>query len=275
MRVEVGGRTFEGRAVDLGGRADADAVVAAIRGEPAGGVAVECPDPGPVHEHVGHVRAGMALHLRGALAAGARSLGETAPQREEVEAVRAELSSLSVPAADVDEVRRRVAEAGVSVERLRERVATLRGRVRALDETGEGSEAARADLREAVRELSEAETERVAAEQLRDRLEREARDRRDRRERRLELEDRVANLEREARAHLTESVYDRFRAAVEALPGDATAGDGPGKYDGDAVTAALAVARVAAVEAPVVVAVDRLGDAATAARRLDAPVVRP
>lgn len=273
MRVEVDGRTFEGRAVDLGGTVEPTRLVEAIRNGTGGDVVVECPDPGSVHEHVGYVREGMAVDLRGALAAAARSRGERAPQRDEIETVRSDLSALSVPEADLDEVRRRVAEAGESEERLRERVATLRGRIQALD--GDASGAARDDLRAAVRELTEAETERIAAEQLRDRLEREARDLRDRRERRLELEDRIANLEREARAHLAGSVYDRFRASVEALPGDATAGDGPGAYDGDAVTAALAVVRTADVASPVVVAVGRLGDAATAARRLGAPVVRP
>ncbi|MFB6156605.1 MAG: hypothetical protein ABEJ34_02025 [Haloferacaceae archaeon] len=273
MRIEAGDRTFVGRAIDLGGAVEAGSVAEAVRGETVEGVDVECPDPGPVHAHVGHVRPGMSVDVRGALAAAARSLGERAPQRDAVEAARAELDELAVPDADLDEVRCRVAEAGESEERLRERVATLRGRVQALD--GEECEAARADLRDAVRELTEAETERIAAEQLRDRLEREARDLRDRRERRLELEDRVANLERAAREHLAGAVYDRFRAAVTALPGDATAGQAPGDYDGDPVTAALAVVRIADVRAPVVVAVDRLDDAATASRRLDAPVVRP
>ena len=41
------------------------------------------------------------------------------------------------------------------------------------------------------------------------------------------------------------------------------------------MTAALAILRVASVEAPVVVATDRLGDAASAADHLDTPVVRP
>ncbi|MFB6304509.1 MAG: hypothetical protein ABEH47_05035 [Haloferacaceae archaeon] len=274
MRVETGDRTFEGRAVDLSGTVDPSAVVKAVRGETEDGLVVECPPPGPVHRRVGHVHAGMAVDLRGALAAAARSLGERAPQRDDLRTARSELADLSVPDADLDEVRRRVAEAGASEERLRERVAALRGRVRALEGTAEESEA-RAALRDAVRELTEAETERIAAEQLRDRLEREARDLRDRRERRLELEDRVANLEREARAHLAGAVYDRFRAAVEALPGDATVGDDPGAYDGDPVTAALGVVRVADVDAPIVLAVDRFEDAESAARRLDAPVIRP
>lgn len=277
MRIEVGGRTFDGRAIDLGGAATPDAVVRAIRGEPVEEVVADCPDPGPLHDHVGYVREGMSTDVRGALAAAARSRGVEAPQREDLQAVRAELAALSVPDADLGEVRRRVAEAGATEERLRERIATLRGRAEAFDEAGDGAAAAEAReaLAAAIRDLTEAETERIAAEQLRDRLEGEAREVRDRRERRLELQDRAGNLERAAREHLAAAVYDRFRAAVADLPGGATAGDAPGGYEDDAVTAALAAARIGSIEAPIVVATDRLGDAATAARRLDVPVVRP
>lgn len=275
MRIEVGDRTFEGRAVDLAGAADPAAVVAAIRGETPADVAVECPDPGPVHDHVGHVHGDMTFDSRAALAAAARSRGETAPQREELDAVRAELASLSTPDVDPDGIRRRVAETGASEERLRERVATLRGRVRALEESGDagGGDAARGELRDAIRELTEAETERIAAEQLFDRLERERRDVRDVRDRRLELQDRAANLERAAREHLADAMADRFRDAVAALPGGGAPGDGPDGYRDDPVTAALATARIANVDAPLVVEPDRLGGAASAARRLDAAVV--
>lgn len=277
MRIEVGGRAFAGRAVDLAGAAPPGAVVRAIRGAPVEEVLADCPDPGPLHEHVGYVRDGMTIDVRGALAAAARSLGEEAPQREDLDAVRGELSALSVPDADLEDVRRRVAEAGAAEERLRERIATLRGRAAAFDEADDGAAAdeAREALAAAIRDLTEAETERIAAEQLRDRLERDVREVRDRRERRLELQDRAANLERAAREHLAAAVYDRFRTAVASLPGDVTAGDAPGGFEGDPVTAALAAARIGAVDAPIVLATDRLGDAATAARRLDAPVVRP
>jgi TolA-binding protein len=266
----------EGRAVDLGGTVEPRSVVRAIRGESAS-VAVECPSPGPVHEHVGHVHEEMCLDLRGALAAAARSVGETAPQAEALTEARAELASLDVAETDLEAARRRLAEADASETRLRERVATLRGRVQALAEA-EAPEA-RADAREAledaVRELTEVETERIAAEQVLERAERAARDARDRRERRLELQDRVANLRRDVRRSLAAAVYDRFRAAVVALPGAGRAGDAPGDYEGDPVTAALAVARIADVTAPVVLEADRFDDAATAARRLDAPVVWP
>lgn len=279
MRIAVGDRSFglADGAVDLGGAAEPTAVVRAIRGEDVDGVVADCPAPGPLHPHVGHVHEGMATDVRGALAAAARSLDEEAPQRDAIDATRAELEALSVPDADLAEVRREVAEAGAATERLRERIATLRGRAAAFEEAGDDAAAAEAReaLRDAVGDLAEAETERIAAEQRRDRLEGEARTVRDRRERRLELQDRVANLERAARRHLAGTVYDRFRSAVDALPGEGRAGEGPGEYEGDPVTAALAAARVGRVEAPLVLATDRLGDARTAARRLDAPVVRP
>jgi hypothetical protein len=277
MRIEVDGRVFADRAVELDGAATPEAVVRAIRGEAVEDVVADCQAPGPLHAHVGHVHEGMTTDVRGALAAAARSRGETAPQRDALDAVRAELNSLSLPDADLSEVRRQVAAAGAEEDRLRERVAALRGRVGAFEEAGDdaAAAAAREELEAAVGALAEAETERIAAEQRRDRLEAAARESRDRRERRLALQDRAANLERAVREHLAASVYDRFREAVDALPGAATAGDAPGAYAGDHVTAALAAARVGVVEAPLVVATDRLGDAATTARRLDAPVVRP
>jgi hypothetical protein len=280
VRVVVDDRAWTGRAVDLGGAVDPTAVVRAVRGEAVDApVAVDCPSPGPVHDRLGHVRPEMAVDVRGGLAAAARSLGERSPRRDELAAARAELRDHEVPAVDADDARRRLAEAGTSEDRLRERVAALRGRLRATEEAGGDAAAVRAELTDAIRELTAVETERIAAEQRLDRLERRARDARDRRERRLALEDRVANLERAVRADLAAAVYDRFRAAVAALSAatgvDADAGPKPGAYEGDDVTAALAVLRVASVEAPVVVATDRLGDAASAAARLDAPVIRP
>ncbi|MFB6161437.1 MAG: hypothetical protein ABEJ61_09720 [Haloferacaceae archaeon] len=277
MRIEVEGRARTGRAVDLDGAVRPERLHRAVVDGTVDGVTVDCPDPGLVHERVGVIRDGMDLWLRGALAAAARSLGEEAPASEALTAARAQLADADAPAVGLAAARRRLAAAGEEEARLRERVATLRGRVQALDDAGE--EAARAEAAEelaaATRELTDVETERIAAQQRLDRLTHEVRDARDRRERRLELQDRVANLERAVREELATAVYDRFRAAVAALPGAGEAGAAPGEYEGDPTTAALAVVRVADVGAPVVVATDRLGDAAAAATRLDAPVVRP
>jgi hypothetical protein len=277
VRLVVGDRARRGRAVeatDLG--VAPDDLYRAVAGEAVEGLALDCSDPGPLHDRVGVVREGASPWLRGALAAAARSLGETAPQDEEAAAVRARLADHDDPDLGLAAARRRLAAAGDEEARLRERVAALRGRVGALADAGaaEARREAEAALAEATRGLTEAETERIAAEQRLAALETRAREARDRRDERLALEDRAANLDRAAREHLAGAVYDRFRAAVAALPGEGTAGGCPGDYEGDPTLAALAVVRVADVDAPVVVATDRLGDAERAATRLDAPVVR-
>ncbi|WP_251342186.1 hypothetical protein [Haloplanus halophilus] len=271
MRVTVAGRVHEGRAVDLDG-VDATAVVRAVRGAEAP-VGVECPTPGTVHDHVGLLPP-SSFDRRGALAAAARALGHESAAAAALAEARAELAEASAPTVDLREARRRVAEAGTEAERLRERVAELRGRVQARRETGADTTAVEAQLEEATGRLAEAETERIAAEQALDRAEAAAREARDRRERRLELEDRVANLERRVREELAAAVWERFRSAVEAVPGTATAGASPGEYEGDSVTAALGVARVAPLDAPVVVdGLDRFSGAGPAAEALEAPVI--
>lgn len=213
----------------------------------------------------------------------------------------------------IDEAKRRVADADERERALRERVSTRRGRLVALRErmAGDDDDATAADAtgrrgstsdsgtaadgdsrdtdghdrhdplaeaeaayRAAVRELSEVETERIAAEQRLARLREIARETRDDRGRRLELEDRVANLERRVRLSLARAVYDEFATAVEQVPGTGDAGDEPGDYEGDPATAALAVVRVASLSAPVVLAGRRFPDAVTARTRLDAPVIR-
>jgi hypothetical protein len=274
MNVVVAGRTYEGRAIDLDAEVSAAAVVRAVRGEAVDGVSVSCPAPTPVHEHVGLIPAAGAFDLRGALAAAARERGHEPPQRGDIEDVRARLADFEVDGVDVAAIRRRVADAGDSEARLRERVATLRGRLQALRERDAETTDVEAELEATVTELTEVETERIAAEQSLSRAEARARAVRDRRERRLELEDRLANLERAAREALADAIYDEFAAAVATLPGEGDAGAEPGAYEGDTVTAALGVARVAPLSAPVVLAANRFDDAATAATRLDAPVVR-
>lgn len=353
VRVAVEGATAEGRAIELAGgrprlatgreRAEATGVTDGTGGDdatgsddptagrpldapaattvvdavraagPVDGVRVDCPEPGPAFAHVGHLHPDLALSVRGALAAAARSRGHEPPEADALASARAELASQDVPTVDLEAVERRVAGAGDRERELRERVAALRGRVQALREAtveptrgtivegespvdgelstagadgsrrrgDDGSPApadpvaeAEADYREAIRELTEAETERIAAEQrlegLRDRL----RGARDARRRRFVLQDRVANLERAARESLAGAVYEEFAAAVAAMPGTGDPGEAPGEFEGDPVTAALAVARVAALDAPVVDATDRFPDAATAAKHLDAAVIR-
>lgn len=259
------GETFSRRAIDLretGTTVSAAAVRRAVRfGRPVPPDAPEvvCPSPGPVHEYVAHLEPEMAFDRRGALSTLARSRGHATPADAELAAVREELVSLRPPPpADVASARRRAAEAGAETERLRERVATLRGRLSAHRERDGESDAVaevEATLSETMTRLSEAATDRIAARQRLEHLESEAREARDERERRLELEDEAGNLERAVRRSLADRVYDEFASAVAALPDafDAAAGDEPGEYGGPPAAAALAVTRLADVRAPVVV----------------------
>jgi hypothetical protein len=270
VRVEYEGAVRAGRVVDLRGTGlGPGRVERAIREGEAGGLDVDCPDPGEVYGHVGAVTPEVSAVVRPALAAAARSRGLAAPQDDEVDAVRERLVDLTVPDAGTDPAaaRRRLAGTETAVERRRERVATLRGRLQAAREAGHDADDIEADLAAATAALSEAETERVAAQEALDRAERHAREERDVRERRRRLQDRAANLERGARAHLVEHVRDEYVAAITDLCGDCD----PFAVPDD--VAVLAVARVADLRAPVVLACDRLSPAEAAAW-LDAAVVR-
>ncbi|UPW01962.1 hypothetical protein M0R88_07665 [Halorussus gelatinilyticus] len=269
MRVRIAGETRTGRAIDLREYDFAVTEIAdAIRGEgAASAVSIDCPAPGPAHARVGAIRAGMAWSRRPALAAAARSRGHTAPQADELAEVRDRLDAIDAPTIDLRAARRRVAETGDAAEELREEVATVRGRVRALREAEADAADAEADLADATRRLSEVETERIAAEQTLARAREQARTDRERRRERLRLEDRAENLRRSAREALADEVRSRFEDALAALPDDGALPEPVG--------AALAVARVADLDAPVAVA--RVGpfegvDAISA--WLDAPVVR-
>ncbi|MFB6097220.1 MAG: hypothetical protein ABEJ74_07515, partial [Haloferacaceae archaeon] len=245
------------------------------------GVRIACATPGTVHERVGLVQPRMRVDRRAALADAARSRGHRSPKRAALAAARERLAEATASTVDPAAARRAVAEAGDDEARLREDVATLRGRIETLREAGESDDDALAELRRTARRLSEAETERIAAEQRLASAERAARDARDTQERRLRLEDRVANLERQVRADLAESVEAEFDAALRSVPAatgrrDDTAARGTVEDSDDSedpIATALAVARVAAVNAPVVLAVDRFAAASAAADWLDAPAI--
>ncbi len=269
MRVRVADETRTGTVVDLRNHdLEITAVAEAIREENADSpVAIDCPSPGPAHAHVGAVRAGMAWSLRPALAAAARSRGHVPPQADALADVRDLLDDLDAPAIDLRDARRRVAETTDAAEQLREEVATLRGRVRALREADADPTSAEADLAETTRLLSEAETERIAAEQTLARAREQARADRERRRERLRLEDRAANLRRDAREALADEVRDAFEESRAALP--------DGEAFPEPVGPALAVARVADLDAPVAVgSVGPFGGVDAVAEWLDAPVVR-
>lgn len=231
-------------------------------------LAIDCPDPGPVHDHVGVIRAGMDLSVRPALAAAARSRGHVAPQADELAAVGDRLDALDVPELDLERTRRRVADASDATERLRERVAALRGRVQALRDADADPADAEADLADATRRLSEVQTGRIAAEQALARARERAQANRQRRRERLRLADRADNLRRAAREHLADEVRSAFADARDAVPDDANLGE--------SVETALAVARVAAFDAPVVVArdADPFESVTDVAEWLDGPVIR-
>lgn len=278
------GRVLEARGIDLPrGVVDAHdltpgTLLRAVRAGGAetptiDGVRVDCAPPGPGHTTLSTPATPPATTV-GLLAAAARSRGEVAPQVADVEATARALRGLTLPEPPVEEARRALAEAGAEVGRLRERVATLRGRLQAHRETGHDEAPVATELSSAVARLSEAETERLAAEQTHEAAERRARRARSQRARRLRLQDRLDNLRRAARRDLAAGVHESFRSALAAVPGEGTAGDSPGAYEGDPVTAALAAARVADLAAPVVDATGRFPDAAAAADCLACPVVR-
>ena len=200
--------------------------------------------------------------LRRQLAAAARSRGRTASVAEAIEAIEAELDAIEVEPVDLTEARRRVAEATGETERLKERVATLRGDARARRAVDAEADETLGELEAAAAELSAAQTEAIAAEQALERARAEAARARDERRRRLRLRDRLRNRRRDARRELSRSVYPAFRRALAAVPrGDPdAAGTGPDAYDGDPTAASLAAVRIAALDAPV----ELRGDAALA-----------
>lgn len=268
MRVRWGDRGTDaaGRAVDLRDEGlDPATVLTAVRDpdDPR----VDCPEPAPVHETVGRV--GPPVDSRRAvLAAVARARGETAPQDEELAAARERLAALDPAPTATADARRDLAAAGEERDRLRERAATLRGRVRAREEAGLPVEGARAELTEVARRLSEVETERAAARQRLDAARRRAREGYDRRERRLALQDEVGNLERAARRELAADLRPAAERALDAYP------DAPADVDAaDPVAFGHAAARLAPLSAPCVVTRGPF-DAREAAAYLDAPVLR-
>jgi hypothetical protein len=282
VRVEYGAASWSGpavdlRAVDVSAAAVATAVRApgAVVGDDGRELRVHCEPPGRVFEAVGVVSPDVAVDVRAAVAAAARSREGSVDGVEALAAAREELAGVEVPEVDVSAARERVAEARAAADAVTADVAAARGAVQAREDLDADVDAGRERLRAAVADASERETELVAAEQALARERERAREARDARDRRLSLADRVGRLEREVRANRVAATWPAFRDAVAAVPGGDVddVGVEPGSFAGDDVTAALAVARVADVAAPVVVGVERFDDAETAHRVLDAPVV--
>lgn len=282
MRLHTAEATHTGDAIDLRACDSSPApatLLDAIRerdgqraAEPAGDgdasdtcvVELDCPAPGTLHRFVGHLDGRPIRSRRRLLALTARSRGATAPQDDAIRDLRDRLADCSPPTLDCSGLRRRVAEVGQRESDLRERAATLRGELTARQEVGADTDEVAAELADVTAELAEVETDRIAAAQALAEAERRARAARDERERRLELQDALANRRRAARAHLADRVAGAVADATETVPG----------RPGDPTTTRLAVIRVAEVEAPVVLEVDRFDGAEHASRVLDAPVLR-
>lgn len=266
-----------GRAFDLRNRSvNAVAVADAIDGSAAPSAApieIRCAKPGPVHQRVGMIDSDRSSYpLQAALAATARQRGLRSTRQEALRDVRDRLAALELPPVSLAEERRRVAETE-DASTLEEQVATLRGQLDAARERGDDP-AALAEARErAVADLTERRTERLAAEQSLDRARTSARAARNRREERLRLEDRERNLERDARRELASELQPTFERALAAVPATATPTDSPGTVDGPDAVGALAVARIAPLRAPVVVAGDWFASATAGAATLDGPVI--
>lgn len=286
VTCRIGPVVHHGRAVSLGQSVDPATVVEAIRDgvvELPGRESrlyVDAPTPHPVHDHVGCLHPEMGLRARTALARAGRSRGASTPVDGQLRETRAELAELEQPRDDDSSHRRTVAETDSETARLVEQVATKRGRLQERLESDAPDATVERQLTETVRELSEIETERAAA---RERLERERarrRARRQRLDRRRKLQDRIANLERDARRHLVDRFREAFATAVARVPladndgGLHTEqGDPADPFDTDPVTAALAIARVGNPGAPVVLACERFESPAAASEWLGVPVV--
>lgn len=198
------------------------------------------------------------------VAAAARSRGRRSSVHGELTELAAAIADTQPERVDLRSARERVAQATEDEARLRERVAAARGEVRALRDVEDAdvqsdAAAAEEELESAAAALARAETARMAAEQALDRCRERAAAARDARERRLQLQDRLENRRRDARRELAVELHEEFREALGTVPGAVPGGvkntdDGPTRYQGDPVTAALAAVRLAELDGPVMLA---------------------
>jgi len=277
MILRLDETAYRGRAVAVPEAVDPTAVARAVREGTVTAadrtVSVQSRSPAAVHKRVGCIHPEMGLRVRTALAAGGRARGLSTPHDADIRAARETLHELPLQSIETTDERRRVAQLTAETDRLRERVAETRGRLaahRTLDEPVDDLETA---LESAARDLSEAETSAAAAEQSLEQRRAAVRTARETLDRRMRLEDELANCQRRARAALVDRLADAYASAVAAVP------DGPrtrpaDPFAVDPVTAALAVARIADFDAPVVLACDRFADAEAASAWLGAPVIR-
>lgn len=269
MRLQLGGVERTGPAIDARNFDIGPAELLAEIRDPDSAI-VSCPRPGPVFEHVGHIGPTTTISRRTAVAAVARSRGRTPSFDDEIRELREERAEIHVSAVDVPAALATVAEAGETVESLRDRVARLGGVVAASDDGDVEADVdamtrAQSSLRTAAAELADAETTLHAARQELARERERQRAANDARERRLELEDRLGNLRRAAREELVDREAARLRRALDAIP------DWPHAV-ADA-RLALAIARNAAVRVPLIVESGPFRTPGQARACLAAPVV--
>ena len=270
MRVAFDGVTARGPAIDLrAAGVPATEVLAAVR-DPTDD-RVQCARSGSLHERIGFLHHDVSISLPAALAEAARTRGASTEHDAALHQTETKLQSLDVPDVDLEAARRRVAETEADVAALRERVAEVSGQVDAHRTLGADASGVEVTYRAVAADLASAETEYHAAMEALTAARRRARDARDARERRLELEDRRENLRRAARRDLVEEFAPSFERAVAALPVPSDPAP-PAAFDGPDWAAAAAVARVARLNAPLVVA-DIFEGASRARAALDSPVL--
>ncbi|GAA0296621.1 hypothetical protein [Halarchaeum salinum] len=257
MRAHVDGETVRTNALDLRetGVSEADAL-AAVR-NPDGWV--ECPTPTAIHEYVGLLDGARDVG-RPALAAAARSRGYDDPEAEALGALRSAVAEPLPEIRGLRAARERIASVTEDVTVRRERVERLGGKLAALRDAGVTDDGVKNAHRAAIVALADAETERVAADETHQRLRREVRAVRDERERRLQLVDEIRRRERESERALALAIEPSYERAQRAVPA------GPWRD-------VLALARVARVRAPLVIAGGPFERATRATACLGAPVV--
>lgn len=275
IRVRVRAVVHEGPAVTVAQSVSPSAVVDAVRGDGPAHVDVSGASPGPVHDHVGFIHDGMGLGHRTALARAGRSRGMETPHDEELARLREKRARLDEAIDDEQSSnpathRERIAATEAEIGRLREAVASARGKLDVCRANDLETATAEEELQNAIKALSERETEHHAARELLERSRATRRETRERFEERLRLTDRIANLERSARACLVDDLRETYcgifrRISVLNQPTE--------PFEAPPVDAAIAIASIADLSAPIVLAVDRFEDTAAAREILDAPII--
>lgn len=256
------GRAIDCREADI----DPSRVLTAVRDPTDDGV--RCRRATRLHGTLGAVGFASSPSRRQTLAAVARSRGVRVPEQEALAAARDRLASHATEPTNLAPEREEVASANdADRAALREEVARLRGVVDAT-RGGDGPiEETLTEYRETAARLSEVGTAATAASERLARERERLSERYDAHQRRLELEDAVANRERDVRRALADRAAPRVARARDAL-----AETTPVDPESDRALQ-LAALRAARLSAPAVVAGGSL-DASVLARVTDASIVR-